>query len=40
MSLNASPSGCYGNDFAYAYYYDELKQKGLDPDFKFALVRR
>ena len=34
MSLKASPSGCYGNDFAYAYYYDELKQKGLDPDFK------
>ena len=34
MSLKASPSGCYGNDFAYAYYYDELKQKKLDPDFK------
>ena len=34
MSLKASPSGCYGNDFAYAYYYDELKSKGLDPDFK------
>jgi len=34
MTLQASPSGCYGNDFAYAYYYDELKQKGLDPDFK------
>jgi hypothetical protein len=34
MSFKASPSGCYGNDFAYAYYYDELKQKKLDPDFK------
>jgi len=34
MSLKASPSGCYGHDFAYAYYYDELKSKGLDPDFK------
>jgi len=33
MTLNASPSGFSSNDFAYAYYYDELKQKGLDPDF-------
>jgi hypothetical protein len=34
MTLNARPSGSYGNQFAYAYYYDELKQKGLDPDFE------
>ena len=34
MHLGASPSGCYGDQFAYAYYYDELKQKGLDPDFE------
>jgi len=33
MTLNARPNGSYGNQFAYAYYYDELKQKGLDPDF-------
>jgi len=34
MTLDASPNGSYGNQFAYAYYYDELKQKGLDPDFE------
>ena len=34
MTLDANPSGHHGNDFAYAYYYDELKAKGLDPDFK------
>jgi hypothetical protein len=34
MTLSATPSGAYGNQFAYAYYYDELKSKGLDPDFK------
>ena len=34
MTLDASPSGCPSNEFAYAYYYDELKQKGLDPDFE------
>ena len=34
MTLDASPSGCHSNEFAYAYYYDELKQKGLDPDFE------
>ena len=34
MTLDASPSGVSGNQFAYAYYYDELKQKGLDPDFE------
>lgn len=34
MTLGARPSGTYGNQFAYAYYYDELKQKGLDPDFE------
>jgi len=33
MTLDARPNGTYGNQFAYAYYYDELKQKGLDPDF-------
>ena len=33
MTLNATPNGTHGNQFAYAYYYDELKQKGLDPDF-------
>jgi|TARA_X000001388_G_scaffold60234_1_gene45574 hypothetical protein len=33
MTLNARPTGTYGSQFAYAYYYDELKQKGLDPDF-------
>jgi hypothetical protein len=35
MTLDARPNGTYGNQFAYAYYYDELKQKGLDPDFDF-----
>jgi len=35
MTLDARPSGTHGNQFAYAYYYDELKQKGLDPDFDF-----
>jgi len=34
MSLDARPNGTCGNQFAYAYYYDELKQKGLDPDFE------
>ena len=34
MSLSARPRGVYGDSFAYAYYYDELKQKGLDPDFE------
>ena len=34
MSLKATPNACYGHDFAYAYYYDDLKSKGLDPDFK------
>ena len=33
MTLDARPSGFSNSDFAYAYYYDELKQKGLDPDF-------
>ena len=33
MTLDARPSGFSCSDFAYAYYYDELKQKGLDPDF-------
>ena len=33
MTLDARPRGVHGNQFAYAYYYDELKQKGLDPDF-------
>ena len=34
MTLDANTNGHYGNEFAYAYYYDELKQKGLDPDFQ------
>jgi hypothetical protein len=34
MTLDASPRGVSSNQFAYAYYYDELKQKGLDPDFE------
>ena len=34
MTLSARPRGVYGDQFAYAYYYDELKQKGLDPDFE------
>ena len=34
MTLNARTNGHYNNEFAYAYYYDELKQKGLDPDFQ------
>ena len=34
MTLDARPRGMHGNEFAYAYYYDELKQKGLDPDFE------
>jgi len=34
MTLDARTSGHYNNEFAYAYYYDELKQKGLDPDFQ------
>lgn len=33
MTLGARANGHYNNEFAYAYYYDELKQKGLDPDF-------
>ena len=33
MTLDARTNGHYNNEFAYAYYYDELKQKGLDPDF-------
>tara|TARA_R100000329_G_scaffold150426_1_gene143327 strand:+ start:713 stop:1678 length:966 start_codon:yes stop_codon:yes gene_type:complete len=35
MTLDVQPNSYYGNQFAYAYYYDELKQKGLDPDFEF-----
>lgn len=34
MTLDAGINGHYNNEFAYAYYYDELKQKGLDPDFQ------
>lgn len=34
MTLDARTNGHYNNEFAYAYYYDELKQKGLDPDFQ------
>ena len=34
MTLDARTNGYHNNDFAYAYYYDELKQKGLDPDFQ------
>jgi len=34
MTLDARANGHYSNEFAYAYYYDELKQKGLDPDFQ------
>lgn len=34
MTLDARTNGHYNNQFAYAYYYDELKQKGLDPDFE------
>ena len=35
MQLNANVNNCYNNDFAYAYYYDDLKEHGLDPDFEY-----
>ena len=27
MGLKASPSGCYGNDFGYAYYQDVVQTR-------------
>ena len=35
MKLNAYVNNSYDNRFAYAYYYDDLKQHGLDPDFEY-----
>ena len=35
MKLDANVNNSYNNDFAYAYYYDDLKSHGLDPDFEY-----
>jgi hypothetical protein len=35
MKLDANVDRHYDNRFAYAYYYDDLKQHGLDPDFEY-----
>ena len=35
MKLDANVNNSYNNDFAYAYYYDDLKLHGLDPDFEY-----
>ena len=35
MKLDANVNNGYNNNFAYAYYYDDLKQHGLDPDFEY-----
>ena len=35
MKLNAYVNNSYDNRFAYAYYYDDLKEHGLDPDFEY-----
>ena len=35
MKLDANVNCHYDNRFAYAYYYDDLKQHGLDPDFEY-----
>ena len=35
MKLDANVNGSYDNRFAYAYYYDDLKEHGLDPDFEY-----
>ena len=35
MKLDANVDCSYDNRFAYAYYYDDLKQHGLDPDFEY-----
>jgi hypothetical protein len=34
MKLDANVNNSYNNNFAYAYYYDDLKLHGLDPDFE------
>jgi hypothetical protein len=35
MKLDANVNNSYNNNFAYAYYYDDLKLHGLDPDFEY-----
>ena len=35
MKLDANVNNSYNNDFAYAYYYDDLKLHGLDADFEY-----
>ena len=35
MKLDANVNNGYNNNFAYAYYYDDLKLHGLDPDFEY-----
>ena len=35
MKLNATVNSHYDNNFAYAYYYDDLRLHGLDPDFEY-----
>ena len=35
MKLDANVNNSYNNDLAYAYYYDDLKLHGLDPDFEY-----
>ena len=35
MKLDANINNSYDNRFAYAYYYDDLKIHGLDPDFEY-----